>query len=316
MAENESATELAARRHLERILRRPLHRVTPDEAPSADYTFDLGEDRVAAVEVKEIVSSDWRHLSAGFEKQETERVTDELRLHWRVVLPGEIAAERLVPVPGFPADDQERIAALEAQGYGAVRRAERVAEFESRREESPAPLMIKGLIDALVPDLQVLEDRGIRTTRGDIPADEEGSSAWWRIDSRTRGAICTGGEARPEAGMPAGVFLVLSYGYTRTGRADTITDRIDAWLSTKRRKLIEALSRSEYSERHAVLVFDSTEPELRSSEESNSFVPSRGLALPPEVDILWVVLGSRVLHYSLTDGWKECVPEMSTDATV
>lgn len=308
MVERESATELEARRHLERILDCELSRVTPDDRPSPDYTFFLSDGQVAAVEVKEIVSSDLRQLSAGHDRYETERAVSELERHWTVMLDGEIAAERLGPVPDFPHDDEKQIAELEAAGFIVTRRAERVAEFKRQRDEVSAAVRVKGLIDDLVPDLKMLEDRGISTTRGAMPTDAEGQRALWRIAHRTRDAICLGGEAKPEAGMPAGVFVTVAYGSLRTGLADTVADRIDAWFESSRSaNLIKSLSRPEYAERHAALVFDPTEPELWSSAESLTFVPSQGLDLPAGVDVLWAVLRSRVLRYSVSDGWREYV---------
>lgn len=315
MVENESPSEVQVRLHLERILGVALRRVTPDKRPSADYTFDCGHGRVAAVEVKEVVSTDLRQLSAGHHRHETERTTDKLTLHWTVVLDGEIAAERLGPVPDFPSDDEEMIAAIEADGFKVTRRAERVAEFKRRRDEAPAPVKIKGLIDDLIPDLKMLEDRGIRSTRGVMPDDEEGRVAWHRIAYRTRSAICLGGEAKPEAGMPSGVSISLAHGSLRTGRPDTVADRIEAWLeSSKSINLINSLDRTEYSDRHAALVFDQTEPELWSSAESRDFVPSRGLNLPAGVDVLWAILGPRVLRYSMSEGWLDLSLEPSSDA--
>jgi hypothetical protein len=308
MVERESQSELEVRVHLERILGLTLQRVVPDDQPSADYTFVLGADSVAAVEVKEIASPDLLRLSAGHDKYETERATDALNLHWMIALDGETAAERLAPVPNFPDDDEAQIEAWEAAGFSTTRKAERIAEFKRRRDESPAPINIKGMIDDLIPDLKRLEDRGITSTRGQIPSDEEGLLAWRRIAGRTRGAICMGSEARPDVGLPAGIFMNLAYGYVRTGRADSIADRIVAWLeSDKSANLIKSLGRSEYAERHAALVFNSLEPEWWSSAEAEIFVPTRAIELPSGVEVLWAVLGPRVLRYSASDGWQEFI---------
>lgn len=306
MVEKESATELEARKHLERILDRSLIRVAPDERPSADYTFELGDGKVAAVEVKELASPDWRQLSAGHTDQETERVTDELDLHWMIALDGETAAERLAPVPNFPDDDEEQIKEWEELGFSTTRKAERIAEFKRRRDEKPAPIRVRGMIDDLIPDLRRLEDRGIRTTRGEMPLDNEGLLAWRRIAGRTRGAICMGSEARPDVGIPPGVFISLGYGYVRTGRADTIAERIEAWLESDRSaNLIQSLGRPEYSEGHAALVFNSLEPEWWSSAAAETFAPTRPIALPEPVNVVWAIIGPRTLRYSVSDGWQE-----------
>lgn len=314
MEEQESSIELEARQHLERILDCALQRVVPDDQPSADYVFDLGAGSVGAIEVKGIASSDLLHLSAGHARYETERATDELDLRWMIALDGETASERLAPVPNFPNDDEEQIKAWEALGFTTTRKAERIADFKRRRDEPPAPIKVKGIIDDLIPDLKRLEDRGITTTRGKMPSDDEGLLAWRRIAGRTRGAICMGREARPEVGMPPGVFISLGYGYVRTGRADTIADRIEAWLeSDKSGNLIKSLARPEYSEGHAALVFNSLEPEWWSSADAETFAPTRRIALPDPVNVLWAILGPRTLRYSASDGWQEFQAPDDTD---
>lgn len=306
MEEQESRSELEARQHLERILDRSLRRVTPDGQPSPDFTFDLSAGVAAAVEVKEIASSDLLHLSSGLDRHETERATEELDLHWMVALDGETAAERLAPVPNFPDDNEEQIKDWEALGFATTRKAERIAEFKRRRDQTPAPIKVRGMIDDLIPALRRLENRGIRTTRGEMPSDDEGLLAWRRIAGRTRGAICMGSEARADVGMPPGVFISLGYGYVRTGRADTIADRIEAWLeSDKSANLTRSLGRPEYSEGHAALVFNSLEPEWWSSADAETFMPTRPIALPEPIDVLWAIIGPRVLRYSASDGWQE-----------
>lgn len=316
MEEQESPSELKARQHLERILDRPLRRVAPDGQPSADYTFGLGTGSVAAVEVKEIASSDLLQLSAGLDRHETDRATDELDLHWTVALDGETAAERLAPVPNFPDDDEEQIAAWEALGFTTTRKAERIAEFKRQRDEVPAPIKVKGLIDNLIPDLKTLEEQGVTSTRGPWPFDEAGILARRRIAARTRGAICIGGKPRPEVGMPSGVFVRHGYGYVRTGRADTIADRLEAWFeSSMSANLIKSLGRPEYSEGHAALVFNALEPEWWSSAEAESFVPTRAIELPEPVDVLWAIIGARVLRYSPGNGWSEFVEPVAATET-
>lgn len=301
----ESASERDARMRLERILGTRLRRIVPDDRPSPDYSFTTPGGSLAAVEVKQVASPDWLHLKNGHSRHETDRETNELQMHWMVMLDAEIAAERLDRVPNFPDDDEEQIARAAEFGFETTRRAERVAAHERRRDEHPHPFQIRGMIDDLIPDLAALEARGIRTTRGELPIDTEGSQAWWRIARRTRGAICMASEAKPDDGLPAGVFLLTGYGYVRTGRPDTIVDRIDAWMSSKRSdNLVASLHRPEYAKGHAVLVFDGLEPEWWSAQEADAYVLSRCPTLPEQVDVLWALLGRQTLRYSKDSGWS------------
>lgn len=292
---------------LEQLFGRQLQRVQPADGgpPSPDYTFTTAGGRRAAVEVKQITSPDWLKLQAGFAMHETSRTGEDLTMHRMVALLAEIAAARLTPTLGFPDDDGAQIAAFDAVGLNVVRKADRVAEQERQRDVAVRPIRVKGLTDQLVPELRVLERHGLTSTRGRMPTNPEAVKGWCNIARLTRGAICLASKPNPEAGMPAGVFPLTGYGYTRTGRADTVAERIQTWLETDATNLIQSLDHPEHEEKHAVLVFDGLEPELRSSEEAGSFLPERGLELPAPIDVLWAVLGSRVLRYDVAGGWSE-----------
>jgi hypothetical protein len=308
-AQTESASEQFAKATLERTLGTNLQRVIEDGSPSPDYKFTTS-DGLAAVEVKELASPDWLILQDGFSKYDTERVTSDLSMHWQVSLPAEVTAERLAPTPEFPEDNEAEIARLEATGLMVQRKAERIAEFERRRQETPKPVRLKGMIDGLIPDLQVLEARGITSTRGPMPSDPAGVQAWWRIAGCTRNAICLASPANPAAGLHSGVFLSMSYGYVRTSRADTIADRIQTWLDTESRSgnLVASLDRGEYDQGHAVLVFDGLEPESWPAQDADTFLPTRPLNLPEPVDVVWALVGTCTLRYSSEDGWHEYRP--------
>jgi hypothetical protein len=308
-AQPESVSERLAKVTLERILGTSLHRVTEDASPSPDYRFTT-PDGLAAVEVKELASPDWLILQDGFSKYDTERATGDLSMHWQVSLPAEVAAERLTPPPDFPEDDDAQIARFAMLGLTVQRKAERIAEFERRRQETPKPIRVKGMIDDLIPDLQVLETQGITSTRGPMPSDPAGERAWWRIAGRTRNAICLASPANPTAGLHGGVFLSMSHGFVRTSRADTIAERIQTWFDTetKSANLVASLDRSEYNQGHAVLVFDGLEPESWSAQDADTFLPTRPMDLPEPVDVVWVLLGSCTLRYSADDGWQEYRP--------
>lgn len=303
----ESPSELLARSTLEGILGASLERVTPDNLrPSPDYALLTASGR-AGIEVKAIASRDWLSLHASYEKNDTERASSELSMFWLISLPAETAAERLAPTPDFPPDDEAQIARLAEAGLKVERRAERIAKFERRRQEMPKPHQVKGMIDDLIPNLQILEARGITTTRGPMPTDPEGVQAWRRVAERTRNAICQASPASPKGGVPAGVHIAMSHGHVRTNRADTLAARVQTWLASEKHSgnLVRSLDRDEYDQGHAVLVFDPLEPEFRSARDTNTFVPTEPLTLPGTVDVVWVLLGNCTLRYSAADGWSE-----------
>lgn len=305
--EKEKPSERLARERLEPILGIRLERVKEDDRPSPDYWCIIHDGR-AGFEVKQIASPDWLRLRAGFGQLETERATSDLSKHWLIALPAELAAGRLEPAPRFPEDNEAQIAHLADFGLTVVRKAERIAKFEHHRQEKPTEFGLKGIIDDLIPDLQILEAHGITTTRGPMPSDPGGAQAQQRIAGRTRNAICLASSADPAAGVPSGVFLSMSYGYVRTSRADSIADRIQAWFDTEsrsRRNLIQSLEREEYDQGHAVLVFDDLEPEFRPAQDADTFLPTLPLSLPVPVDVVWALLGDCTLRYSTSEGWSE-----------
>lgn len=303
----EKPSERFARERLESILGIKLDRVPEEQTrKTPDYCCEVVEG-LACFEVKELAASDWRVLDDGFKKYETERATSDLSMRWMIALSAELPAERLTPPPRFPEDDEEQIARFAAAGITIMRKAERVADFERRRAEEPEKIRLKGLVKDLIPDLQVLEAHGITSTRGPEVGSPAAVEALWRIARRTRDAICLASPSNESAGLPSGVFMHMGWGHTRSGLADTIADRIQAWFDTesKSENLIESLECEEHQVGHAVLVFDGLEPELRSARETETFLPVRPLTLPEPVDVVWALLGTCTLMYSADNGWNE-----------
>lgn len=304
---SEKQSERFARERLESILSTKLDRVVEETSrKTPDYCCNVPEG-LACFEVKEIAPSDWLILEDGFSKYETERATSDLSMNWTIALIAELPAERLTAPPQFPEDDEEQIARFAAAGFTITRKAERIADFERRRAEQPAKIQLKGLVADLIPDLQVLEAHGITSTRGPESNSPNVQGALGRIARRTRNAICMAGPPNEAAGLPPGVFLTTGFGHTRSGQADTIADRIQAWFDTesKSENLIRSLECEEYQVAHAVLVFNGSEPELRSAHDSDTFLPVRPLTLPEHVDVVWALLGNCTLRYSADNGWNE-----------
>lgn len=68
--------------------------------------------------------------------------------------------------PNFPDDDEESTARFESHGRRAKRKVERIAEWKALNATQHLPVQIEGLLNDLIPDLQVLEQLGVNETRG------------------------------------------------------------------------------------------------------------------------------------------------------
>jgi hypothetical protein len=137
-----------------------------------------------------------------------------------------------------------------------------------------------------------------------MPADL--AAALRSIEARLAGPLSyLRGDARP--GRPGGLRVLAMHGYVRTGRADTMVDRLDQWFASPRTtNLRESLSQDPPgTERIAFLIFDAlTEPEVRSADEQGlAFRPTRAPLLPDEVDVLWILIGPVACRYDRTRGW-------------
>ena len=311
--EPESTSELEARKQLEHVYGRAVERVAPDDRPTPDYALPTTGSPPGAIEVKEVVSSEWKALSAAIAKQQTWLEVPTLTRHWHVMLEARPVASRLVEVPNFPADNEEEIARFAAAGWVVKRREDRIAEWKHRMAHPAPPVRLKNLITDLVQPLGVLESHGVFTTRGGNIANPDVARALLQISARTGGAICMGHPARPAKGMPAGVNIASGFGSVRTGNPNTLAERAQAWLDSElSANLIESLSRPEYGERHGVLVFDGLEPELQTvNENPAAYQPTDPLVLPSPLTHLWCLVGPVVLRYA-DDGWQRWDAAVST----
>jgi hypothetical protein len=302
---DETSEELRARALVERELGRSLDRITPASIPTVDYRLPDGS---VGIEVKRITSELYNDLTSAF-RCAGHLDSSELTGRWTVMVERPTLSTSLDTIPPFPPDDESLIADLERDGFVVQRKVDRVAEW---RASHPGPkrrsprLALLG--DDLEPHLAVLEQYGIGSTRGTHPfgQPQDLAAALYAIYVRTNGALCHRHE--PLSGQQPGVDVALSSGYTRTGRADTMVGRIDLWLNSGLSANLSASLRNEPSgtERHAVLVFDAnTEPEyVSASEQGTAFCPSADLQLPPEIDVLWFILGDVACRYDATSGWR------------
>jgi hypothetical protein len=93
----------------------------------------------------------------------------------------------------------------------------------------------------------------------------------------------------------------------RTEDPDVLAFRIQSWLDDPDQgsNLRDSLRQSKFTRRHGVLAFDSSEPEYTSAQEAGlAFVPTTELILPPEVDVLWCLIGRVLLRYENGHGWQ------------
>jgi hypothetical protein len=100
--DDESPSELAARRELEHVLGHLLDRVIPDDRPSADYIAPVLEGLPMAFEVKEIASPEWLKLQAGLRREQSSLDSERLASRWHVLVTAEPVAASLVGPPSFP----------------------------------------------------------------------------------------------------------------------------------------------------------------------------------------------------------------------
>ena len=162
-------------------------------------------------------------------------------------------------MPDFPEDDPAQIAALLADGFVVTPKAEReagwAAQFAGQTRSTPR---VQRLPTALEPHLLALERAGVRNTRGAQPGTPEERHALAQISRLTHGAICL---AHVPVDGRAGIELLLGYGYARTGLPDALAFRVQAWLDSDLSSNLRQSLWPEFTTRHAVLVFDPSEPE-------------------------------------------------------
>ena len=301
----ETPSEIEARLEVEAFYGQPLERVAPDRRPSPDYALPVAESRPSGFEVKELTSHDYKQLHAAMRKQPTTMEVPTLKRHWHVLLEANPLSNRLVAVPNFPEDDEERIALYAKEGLTVQRKADRIEEWKQRQVAGTSPVRLKNLIVDLIEPLAVLEAHDIFETRSADPSTMEALRALHEVAARTNNAICLGHEAHPNKGMSPGITINSGWGALRTENPNTLAERVQAWLDSElSSNLVDSLSREEYGERHGVLVFDPMEPELETvRRDPRKYVPTNPIDLPPPLTHVWCILGPVVLRYS-SDGWE------------
>jgi hypothetical protein len=303
---DEKSSEVEARLEVEAFYGRVLDRVTPDDRPSPDYSLPMPSALPTGFEIKELSSFDYEQLHAAIRKQTTSIEVASLERHWHVAIDAELISNRLVAVPSFPDDDEDAIAAWAAAGFATQRKAERIEEWKRQQSIPRRQVRLKNLLTDLIAPLTVLEAHAIYCTRGADWTTLDAFQALQAIARRTNDAICLGHEAHPDKGMPPGISIVTGWGGIRTANPDTIAERVQAWFdSDLSQNLVASLSRSEYGERHGVLVFNHLEPELEAvRRDPEHYVPTEPLDLPAPLTHVWCILGPIVLRYSDVGGWE------------
>jgi hypothetical protein len=302
--QEERGTELRARALLQAEFGCELHRVPSRPIPTVDYRDTT---RLRSVEVKQLTSEPYNDLNAAFRKH-WRWDSSSLSGRWTVIIDQPTLSSLLEPVPHFPDDDAEMIAHYSAAGLTVTTKAEREAEW---RANHPGPIEQPPRLIGLGPDLKrhliTLERHGINSR------DE----AWRRADSpellnALRFISVRTGDAFFQrrdivCGEKSGIDIVLAAACVRTGRADTVAERIDLWLaSDDSGNLRDSLANESGTEHHAVLVLDaSTEPEWKAAiHQGLEFCPTMPISLPNEIDVLWFIIGPVACRYNPSTGWR------------
>jgi hypothetical protein len=303
----ESATELLARRVLETVLALQFEKVKPSNEPgrkTVDYR-SVGESQEHVAEVKELVAPDFRDANAA--AASARFISAQLTCQWSVLLNTPVLSEALAAPPPFRDPAPAEVREWEARGIHVMSaeecRREWIAEHPVRQ---PVP-RLKELGRRLEPHLLVLEQHGVVDTWGRWPwaeQDHEVAEALRSIAEKTGGAVCHGFPV--PGGLHGGVTVQRGWGYVHTGKPDTMVTRIERWFEAGlATNLIDSLATEPGAVRHAVLVFDSTEPERRSAiEEGIRFCPSAAPTLPDRIDVLWFILGPVACRFMVGEGWS------------
>ena len=267
---------------------------------SLDYIDELDDVyEVKRVTVEESIALD------QFRARSHSRAT--LALRWSVLVVAPTMYDKFRPMPDHAEDDKELIALLEADGATKVtRKADRETEWEAQFSGKwiEVPWLGPEVIDELEQQFLLLEEAGIRNTREDEPWTAAAAAALRAVRRLTRGSICVAHDPGPSG---PGIEISVGRGYVRTGDPNMLAFRAEAWLTSEvdaAQNLRNSLKQARFQRRHAVLCFDSSEPEYWSAQESGvAFAPSREIALPAEIDVLWCIVGSVVLRYD-RDDWQ------------
>ena len=305
--ERESATELLARRLLEQVLARRFEKVKPSNErgrKTVDYR-SVGDGPEHVAEVKEAASPTFRHANAA--APSARFASAQLARIWYVVLNTPALSEALVAPPRFRGLPPAEVHDWEARGFHVISAEERRREWSAQHPlGQPAP-RLKDLGRRIAPHLRALERHGVLDTRDRWPQaepDPEVAGALRAIAAATGGAECHGFPA--PAGQHGGVQVLRAWGYVRTGRPDTMVTRIQRWFEAGLgENLIASLATEPGAVRHAVLVFDGTEPEGRSArEQGTGYCPTTTPVLPEVIDVLWFILGPVACRFTRAEGWS------------
>lgn len=306
-SEPESATELLAKRVLEHVLDREFEKVTPSTQPgrkSVDYR-STGDGLQHVAEVKEVASPTFRLANDAAPKARFESA--QLACLWSVVVNTPVLSDALAAPPRFgelpPAEARDWV----ARGFHVESAEERRREWQDKHPLRPPLPRLPGLGRRLAPRFRVLERHGVLDTQGRWPwaePDPEVAEALRAIAAETGGAVCQGVPAPP--GRHGGVQVLRGWGYVRTGLPDTMVARIERWFEEGLgENLVASLATEPGAVRHAVLVFDATEPEGRAAHEQGvGFCPTAAPVLPDLVDVLWLILGPVACRFTPAEGWS------------
>jgi hypothetical protein len=298
---SEDPRERRAAEAVGRALGRTLRRYETE--PGGDDSLDYIDDEDEAYEMKSVTPQEYEELRAQRSPWHGSR---QLAMQWSILLLAPTMDDMFRPMPDFPDDDTATIAAIEADGaFTVTRKAEREAEWRKRYSGGHVPIARIGKREAklLEQDLLVLEQGGITSTRGAAPRTDEERRALAAVHRLTRGAICMAHPAPPGGG---GIRIRVGWGYTREGDPNVLAFRIQAWLdSPLGANLALSLRQSRFARRHGVVTFESSEPEYWTAVEAGlAFVPTVDLTLPPEIDVLWCLVGPVLLRYDREQGWR------------
>jgi hypothetical protein len=281
----------------------PVEEITEHKTPDFRTV-----DELDAVEVKEMTSEDYQKITAVHRKMPTSWDLDGLTGRWTVIDLAPTMSDTHEPMPAYPEVDQATIDHYAAYGMRVQTVAEREADWHEEATRPRPQIRLHDLGPRLEPDLAVLEQEG--DTEVDsyaIGRPERVRVATAAIRGLIHGALCH--RRDPLTEEQAGVDVWLGQAYVRTGRPDTIAQRVQLWLDRGGKhvtNLVETLDlEQDGTRRHAALVLAvREEPEYRAAVEMGTrFVPTIGIDLPDPVDVLWVVLGPVVMRYAAARGW-------------
>jgi hypothetical protein len=311
MSSGEKDYERRAADAVGRALTRTLRRY--EDEPGGDDSLDYIDDANEVYEMKSVTPEEYQRLRADRTRSYE---SSHLGMRWSFLILAPTMDDKFRPMPNFPDPDAATIASIGADGlFKMTPKSEREAEWKERYSGRPTPIARIGdrEFKVLEKHLLVLERGGIDHTRGAVPRTVEERTALAEVNRLTRGAV---GMAHPAPTGGAGITIRVGWGSTRAGDPNVLAFRIQAWLdSPLGANLAYSLRQPGFARRHGVLTFDSSEPEYWSAMEAGTgFVPTTDLTLPPEIDVLWCLIGRILLCYDPTLGWQsfEGVPDLTS----